>query len=80
VAGRSRILPVPTDLETLPVTLTEWELSDLRQLHEELQDRSLVPLAMTLNRLVLRLAQRRAEEIRAALAAGLTDQAAELLK
>lgn len=71
---------MPTDLETLPVTLTEWELSDLRQLHEELQDRSLVPLAMTLNRLVLRLAQRRAEEIRAALAAGQLDQAGELLK
>lgn len=71
---------MPTDLETLPLTLTEWELGDLRLLHEELKDRGLVPLAMSLNRLVLRLAQRRAEEIRAALAAGLTDQAGDLLK
>lgn len=71
---------MPTDLEILPISLTEWELSDLRQLHEELQDKQLVPMNLTVNRLVLRLAQRRAEEVRAALANSSLELVADLLK
>lgn len=59
---------MPTDKEQLGLVLTEWEVSDFRDLLAALQERRAVPQTLTVNNLVLRLAKERAEEIRDELA------------
>ena len=58
---------MPTDKEQLGLVLTEWEVSDFRELLIALQELRQVPQTLTVNNLVLRLAKERAEEIRGSL-------------
>lgn len=70
---------MPTDKEPLTLTLTEWELSDLRDLLELLKERRAVPQTLTLNKLSLRLVRFGAERLRQHAAEGQIALAAAML-
>lgn len=70
---------MPTDKEPLTLTLTEWELSDLRDLLEQLKERRAVPQTLTLNKLSLRLVRIGAEQLRQHAAEGQIALAAAML-
>ena len=70
---------MPTDKEPLTLTLTEWELSDLRDLLELLKERRAVPQTLTLNKLSPRLVRIGAEQLRQHAAEGQNALAAAML-